>query len=96
MMKTTVTTLTTGSTTNCRTRTNVPMSTVFTVVVSTVLIIAPFGIFMTMPTDIRDTIIIRGLIIMATALAIGVIDSGADWDAFAPQSREPLQSYAAV
>jgi hypothetical protein len=38
----------------------------------------PFGIFMTRPTDIRDTTIIRGLIIMATAMAIGAINSVSD------------------
>ena len=74
MMKTTVITLTIGSTTNCLTRTNVPTSTVFTVVVSTVPIIVPFGTFMTSLTDInRNTTIIQGLVIMA--MAIGVIDS---------------------
>jgi hypothetical protein len=76
-MKTTVITLTISSTTNCPARTNVPTSTVFTVVVSTVPIIGRFGTFMTTLTDIsqpRDTTIIRGLIIMAMAMVIGVID----------------------
>src|ERR1700687_1103368 len=76
MMKTTVITLTIGSTTNCLTRTNVPTSTVFIVVVSIVPIIVPFGTFMARLTDInrpRNTTIIRGLVIMATA--IGVINS---------------------
>src|SRR5712664_1222285 len=97
MMKTTVIILTIGSTTNCLTRTNVPTSTVFIVVVSTVPIIVPFGTFMTRLTDInqpRDTTIIQGLVIMATA--IGVIDSVSDRGSLAPQSREPLQSHAAV
>src|SRR5260370_39908165 len=96
MMMTTVIALTIGSTTNCPTRTNVPMSTVFIVVVSTEPIIVPFGTFMTRLTDIRDTTIIRGLIIMATALAIGVINPVSDWGSLAPQSREPLRYYAAV
>src|SRR3979411_2364233 len=99
MMKTTVTALTIGSTTNCLTRTNVPTSTVFIVVVSTVPIIVPFGTFMARLTDInqpRNTTIIQGLVIMALALAIGVINSVSDWGSLAPQSREPLPSYAAV
>jgi ABC-type uncharacterized transport system permease subunit len=95
MMKTTVIILTIGSTTNCLARTNVPTSTVFIVVVSTVPITVPFGTFMARLTDIaRDTTIIQGLVIMA--MAIGVINSVADWESLAPQSREPLQSYAAV
>ena len=79
MMKTTVTTLTIGSTTNCLTLTNVLTSTVFIVVVSTVPIIVPFGTFMARLTDInqrRDTTIIQGLVIMA--MAIGVTNSGSD------------------
>jgi hypothetical protein len=97
MMKTTVTALTIGSTTNCLTRTNVPTSTVFIVVVSTVPIIVPFGTFIARLTDIsRDTTIIQGLVIMATAMVTGVINSVSDWGSLAPQLREPLQSYAAV
>src|SRR3979411_1550854 len=75
MMKTTVTILTIGSTTNCLTLTNVLTTTVFIVVVSTVPIIVPFGTFMARLTDInqrRDTTIIQGLVIMA--MAIGVIE----------------------
>src|SRR4030088_83848 len=97
MMKTTVITLTISSTTNCQTRTNVPTSTVFIVVVSTVPIIARFETFMTKLTDInqhRNTTIILGRVIMA--MAIGVIDTLSDWGSFAPQSSEPLQSCAAV
>src|SRR5258707_1141465 len=97
MMKTTVITLTIGSTTNCLARTNAPTSTVFIVVVSTVPIIAPFGTFMARLTDInqpRDTTIIQGLVIMA--MAIGVINSVFDRGSLASQSREPLQSCAAV
>src|SRR6267378_1647872 len=95
MMKTTVITLTISSTTNCLARTNVPMRTVFIVVVSTVPIIAPFGTFMARLTDInqRRNTIIQGLVIMA--MAIEVIDSVSDWGSFASQSREPLQSCAA-
>src|SRR4030081_1306069 len=80
MMKTTVTILTIGSTTNCLTLTNVLTTTVFIVVVSTVPIIVPFGTFMARLTDInqrRDTTIIQGLVIMA--MAIGVINSVANW-----------------
>jgi len=81
MMKTTVMALTNGSTTNYLMRTNVPTSTVFIVVVSTVPIIVPFGIFMTRLTDInhpRDTTIIQGPAIMAMATAIGVTNSVSD------------------
>jgi hypothetical protein len=73
------------------------MRTVFIVVVSTARIIVPFGTFMARLTDInqrRNTTIIQGLVIMA--MAIGVIDSVSDWGSLAPQSREPLQSCAAV
>src|SRR5260370_25745907 len=97
MMKTTVIILTIASTINCLTRTNVPTSTVFIVVVSTGPIIVPFGTFMTRLTDInqpRNTTIIQGLVIMATA--IGVINSVFDRGSLASQSREPLQSCAAV
>src|SRR6266849_744239 len=90
MMKTTVMTLTIGSTTNCLTRTNVPTSTVFIVVVSTVPIIVPFGTFMTRLTDInqpRNTTIIQGLVIMATA--IGVINSVFDREAWRPSRENP-------
>jgi hypothetical protein len=76
---------------------NVPTSTAFIVVVSTVPIIVPFGAFMARLTDInqpRNTTIIQGLVIMA--MAIGVIDSVSDWGSLAPQSKEPSQSYAAV
>lgn len=86
MMKTTVITLTIGSTTNYLTRTSVPTSTVFIVVVSTVPIIVPFGTFMTRLTDInqpRNTTIIQGLAIMA--MAIGGIDSVSDWGSLAPR-----------
>src|SRR4030088_485403 len=89
MMKTTVTALTIGSTTNCLTRTNVPTSTVFIVVVSTVPIIVPFGTFMARLTDInqpRNTTIIQGLVIMA--MAIGVINSVANWGGLARPRRE--------
>src|SRR5258708_11381821 len=100
MMKTTVITLTISSTTNCLTRTNVPTSTAFIVVVSTVPIIVPFGTFITRLTDInqpRDTTIIQGLVIMATAMAIGVINSVSDWGSLARAPVETtLQSYAAV
>src|SRR3978361_1288725 len=90
MMKTTVTALTIGSTTNCLTRTNVPTSTVFIAVVSTVRIIVPFGTFMARLTDInqrRNTTIIQGLVIMAIATV--VIDSVSDWGSLAPQSEYP-------
>src|ERR1700737_2432612 len=90
MMKTTVMTLTIGSTTNCLTHTNAPTSTVFIVVVSTVPIIVPFETFMARLTDIsqpRNTTIIRGLVIMA--MAIGVINSVADSESLAPQSSQP-------
>src|SRR3979411_2366688 len=98
MMKTTVITLTISSTTNCLARTNVPMRTVFIVVVSTVRIIVAFGTFMARLTDInqrRNTI--QGLVIMAMAIgvlvimamAIGVIDSVSDWGSLAPQSENP-------
>ena len=86
MMKTTVIALTISSTTNCLTRTNVPTSTRFIVVVSTVPIIVPFGTFMTRLTDInqpRNTTIIQGLVIMA--MAIGAIDSVPDWESLAPR-----------
>jgi hypothetical protein len=84
MMKTTVMTLTIGSTTNCLTHTNAPTSTVFIVVVSTAPIIVPFETFMARLTDItRDTTIIRGLVIMA--MAIGVINSVSGWGSLAPQ-----------
>src|SRR3981189_3126375 len=99
MMKTTVTTLTIGSTTNCLTLTNVLTSTVFIVVVSTVRIIVPFGTFMARLTDInkRRKTLIQGLVIMAMAIgvlvimamAIGVIDSVSDWGSLAPQSENP-------
>src|SRR5258705_2482724 len=72
MTRTPTITLTIGSTTNCRTRTNVPTNTVFTVGANTALIIARFGTFMTMPMDIRDTIIIRGLTITAPATATAI------------------------
>ena len=97
MMMTTVIILTIGYTPNCLTRTNAPTSTVFIVVVSTVPIIVPCGTFMTRLTDInqhRNTTIIQGLVIMA--MAIGVIDPVSDWGSFVAQSREPLQSCAAV
>jgi methionine-rich copper-binding protein CopC len=80
-------TLTIGSMINCRTRTNVPTKKAFTVVANIAPIIAPFGIFMTMPMDIRGTVIIRSLAIMATATAIGV-GSGAS------QREKVFQSYA--
>src|SRR5258708_2856102 len=89
MMKTTVTTLTTGFTINCLTRTNVPMSTVFIVVASTVPIIVPFGTFMTRPTDIsqhRNTTIIQGHVIMA----IGIINSFSDWGSSAAPVERAL------
>ena len=87
MMKTTVMTLMIGSTTNCLTRTNAPTSMAFIVVVSTVPIIVPFGTFMARLTDIsRDTTIIQGLVITATAMAIGVINSVSGWGNLAPQS----------
>src|SRR3982075_4684030 len=89
MMKTTVTTLTIGSTTNCLTLTNVRTSTFFIAVVTTVPIIVPFGTFMARLTDInqrRDTTIIQGLVIMA--MAIGVINSVANWGGLARPSRE--------
>ena len=99
MMKTTVITLTISSTTNCLARTNVPMRTVFIVVVSTVRIIVAFGTFMARLTDInqRRNTIIQGLVIMAMAIgvlvimamAIGVIDSVSDWGSLAPQSENP-------
>ena len=93
MMKTTVMTLMIGSTTNCLTRTNAPTNTAFIVVGSTVPIIVPFGTFMARLTDIsRDTTIIQGLVIMA----IGDINRVSDWGNFAPQSKEPMQSYAAA
>jgi copper resistance protein C len=84
MMKTMVIALTIGSTTNCLTRTNVPMSMVFIVVASTAPIIVPFGTFMTRPTDIRDTGIIRSLAIMATAIGVGS----------STRARERLRCYA--
>src|SRR3977135_695811 len=99
MMKTTVITLTISSTTNCLARTNVPMRTVFIVVVSTVRIIVAFGTFMARLTDInqRRNTIIQGLVIMAMAIgvlfimamamAIGVINSVSDWGSLAPQSE---------
>src|SRR3979411_2401349 len=103
MMKTTVITLTISSTTNCLARTNVPMRTVFIVVVSTVRIIVAFGTFMARLTDInqRRNTIIQGLVIMAMAIgvlvimamamamAIGVSDSVSDWGSLAPQSENP-------
>ncbi len=95
MMKTTVITLTIGSTTNCLMRTNGPTSTVFTVVVSTGPIIVRFGTFMTRPTVIsqpRNTTIIQGHVIMA----IGVINSVSHWGGLAPQWGELLQSYVAA
>jgi hypothetical protein len=67
------------------------------VVVSTVPIIVPFGTFMTSLTDInqpRNTRIIQRLVIMA--MAIGVISSVSDRGKLGDQSRELLQSYAAV
>jgi hypothetical protein len=70
---------------------NVPTSTAFIVVVSTVPIIVPFGTFMARLTDInqpRNTTIIQGLVIMA--MAIGVISSGS----LASQSRDTF--YAEV
>ena len=82
-------TLMIGSTTNCLTRTNAPTSMAFIVVVSTVPIIVPFGTFMARLTDIsRDTTIIQGLVITATAMAmaIGVINSVSGWGNLAPQS----------
>src|SRR6266849_6661979 len=81
MMKTMVMTLTIGSTTNCLTRTNVPTSTVFTVVVSTVPIIVRFGTFMTRRTDIsrpRNTTIIQGRVIMAMAIGISLLATSAN------------------
>src|SRR3982074_1816066 len=93
MMKATVITLTISSTTNCLARTNVPMRTVFIVVVSTVRIIVAFGTFMARLTDInqRRNTIIQGLVIMAMAMAmaIGVSDSVSDWGSLAPQSENP-------
>jgi hypothetical protein len=75
----------------------VPTSTAFIVVGSTVPIIVPFGTFMTSLTDInphRNTSMIQGLAIMA--MAIGVISSVSDRGKLGDQSRELLQSYAAV
>jgi len=95
MMMTTVTTRTIGSTIDCQTRMNVPTNTVFIVVVSTVPIIVPCGTRMTTLTDInqrRNTTIIQGPVIMA----IGVINRVSDWGNLAPQSSEPIRSYAAV
>src|SRR4030088_2829847 len=85
MMKTTVITLTIGSTANCLTRTNAPTNTAFIVVGSTVPIIVPFGIFMARLTDISQPLntTIRGLI--TTAMAIGVIDSVSDWGSLRPR-----------
>jgi len=49
---------------------------------------ALFGTFMTRLTDInRDTTIIQGLVITATAMAIGAINSVSGWGRLAPQSR---------
>ena len=94
MMRTTVTTPTIGFTTDCLTRTDVPMSTVFIVAMSTVPIIVLFGTFMIRLTDIsRDPTIIQGLAITAMA---GAIKPVSDWGSLAPRSGEPLRSYAAV
>src|SRR6266851_8337039 len=97
MMKTTVTAPTTGSTTNCLTRTNAPTSTAFTAGASTAPIIEPFGTFMTRPTDIdqpRDTTIIQGPVIMATAT--GVTDSISTGVVAAPPVEGVLQSDAMI
>src|SRR5258708_16501893 len=94
MMMTTGITLTIGSTTNCLTRTSSPTSPAFIVVLSTVPINGYFGTVMTRLTDInRDTTIIQGLVITATAMAIVAINSISGWGRLAPQPREPLQSY---
>jgi hypothetical protein len=67
-------------------RTIVPMTTAFIVVLSTVLIIVPFGIFMTGLTEIsRDTIIIQGPTIMATVIGVG-----SRWAMRRPRERERL------
>src|SRR5258708_3069220 len=88
MMRTTVTPPTIGFMTNCLTRTNVPTSTAFIVAASTGPIIAPFGTFMARLTDIsRNTTIIRGLVITATAMAIGVINSAFEGKLDAPIER---------
>jgi len=95
MMKITVIALTIGSTTNCLTRTSVPTNTAFIVALSIVPIIVPCGTFMMRLTDInqpRNTTIIQGLVIMA----IGDINRVSDWGNLAPQSKEPMQSYAAA
>jgi len=62
------------------------MNTASIVVASIVPIIALFGTFMTMPTDIRETTIIRDPIITVTATAIGVGNS--------TRARERLRCYA--
>src|SRR6266404_5883423 len=73
MTRTPTITLTIGSTTNCRTRTNAPTNTVFTVGANTALIIARFGTFIARLTDIsRNTTIIRGLAITAPATATAI------------------------
>src|SRR5437588_10767348 len=87
MTKTTVTALTIGSTINYLTRTSVLTSTAFTVAPSTAPIIVPFGTFM---TRLMDTPTIQGLVIviMATAMVIGVINTVSDGGRFgAPVGR---------